>query len=140
MICLFKIGTALVFAVIAALTVILAGLMANARYSVIFFRGMTGFLIAGGLVYLAGFLLERYELPAFWRRQQEEQSDKTTVSEDTVEDEPTEEEAEAASKKVDAVSDQQEETSERKAVESGGADGFVPLATDGLKHVSSPQD
>ena len=45
-----------------------------------------------------------------------------------------------ASEQVDVAGSTQEETSERKAAESGGAGEFVPLATDGLKHVSSPQD
>jgi len=136
---LFKVGTALVFAVIAALTVILAGLLANARYSVVFFRALTGFLVAGLLIYLAAFLFERYELPAFWRRQ---------TRTETAEDEPDEPDADAVpdgdaagnTEEIAAADHQQEETSERKAAESGGKDAFVPLATDGLKHVSSPQD
>ena len=132
---MFKIGAALVFAVIAALTVILAGLMANARYSVIFFRALTGFVVSGALIYLASFLFERYELPAFWRRQdsREEKQGEAGMADASAEDDGD------ASEQVDVAGSTQEETSERKAAESGGAGEFVPLATDGLKHVSSPQ-
>ena len=133
---MFKIGAALVFAVIAALTVILAGLMANARYSVIFFRALTGFVVSGALIYLASFLFERYELPAFWRRQDSREEKHGEAGKADV----SKEENSDASEKVDAADFPQEETSERKAAESGGAGEFVPLATDGLKHVSSPQD
>ena len=102
----------------------------------IFFRALTGFVVSGALIYLASFLFERYELPAFWRRQDSREEKHGEAGKADV----SKEENSDASEKVDAADFPQEETSERKAAESGGADEFVPLATDGLKHVSSPQD
>ena len=54
---LFKIGTSLVLAVIAALVVFLAALIGGARIGTVFLRSFVAFLTAGVLAWLVLFLL-----------------------------------------------------------------------------------
>ena len=58
------------FAVIAALTAILAGLLSDARLTVAAFRGLVTFLVSGIVVYVAGFLLEHLGSVWFGSRQE----------------------------------------------------------------------
>ena len=64
---LFKIGTSLVLAVIAALVVFLAALIGGARIGTVFLRSFVAFLTAGVLAWLVLFLLEAKGIAAFDR-------------------------------------------------------------------------
>ena len=64
---MFKLGMALVFAVIAALAIGLAGLLADVRFSTIFLRSFVGFLLAGIMSYITAFVLEAKEWANFDR-------------------------------------------------------------------------
>lgn len=62
---MFKLGLALVFAVIAALAIGLAGLLADVSFSTIFLRSFAGFLLAGVISYITAFVLEAKEWANF---------------------------------------------------------------------------
>ena len=62
---LFKLGMALVFAVIAALVVFLTGLFHDARVATALLRSLIAFLCAGIFTYLVTFILEAKGWAAF---------------------------------------------------------------------------
>lgn len=62
---LFKLGMALVFAVIAALVIFITGLLSDARVTTACLRSLVGFLCAGLFSYLIAFILEAKGWAAF---------------------------------------------------------------------------
>ena len=55
---MFKLGMALMFAVIAALVVFLTGMFGDARVATAFLRSLIAFLCAGAFTYLVTYILE----------------------------------------------------------------------------------
>ena len=120
------------FAVIAALTAILAGLLSDARLTVAAFRGLVTFLVSGIVVYVAGFLLEHLGSVLFGSRQElleilQSMKDIHNLDQET--------EAEEENLEADIRDEEIAEspTVENEAMEED--DGFVPLSEDGLKHL-----
>ena len=62
---MFKIGMALVFSVIAALIVFIAGMFGDARVTTALLRSLVAFLCAGAFTYLVTFILEAKGWAAF---------------------------------------------------------------------------
>ena len=134
---MFKIGTALVSAVIAALVAIIAGLVSGARIPTVFLRAFFTFLAACGVVWFALFVLEKKNVVAF---------DRDFLLQDEA---PTDEEMEALAAEAEAGGEEGEaaETppSSEAPEDADGAEGageeetpaFQPLSTDGLKHMDT---
>jgi hypothetical protein len=76
---MFKLGMALVFAVIAALVVFLTGLFGDARLSTATLRSLVGFLCAGAFTYLVTFILEAKGWAAFDKMPEQRMSDMQSV-------------------------------------------------------------
>jgi len=137
---MFKIEMALVFAIVAALVAGLAGLIAGARYSTVFFRALAGFCTAGSLVYIGFFLLDRYGMPVYLRKNPSLQKEWVSEAEERVKSEHGMEPGETLEQPTaEALSPAAEDAgSESKAPEE--QQEFTPLAADGLQHVSSSKD
>lgn len=145
---MFKLELSLGFSVVAALVVIIAGLIAQARYSVIFMRVLISFVVAGGLVYAATFLLERYGGSFFLGKNrgnplQQEWISEAEIDEDAKKQTEAQEVADAIVEDADKVLSKgavsAEDGTGGKDDDSSGAN-FSPLTTDGLKHVIPPQN
>lgn len=122
---LFKIGTSLVLAVIAALVVFLAALIGGARIGTVFLRTFVAFLTAGVLAWLVLFLLEAKGIAAFDRELTPPEG------EDAAEAPPADGEAEAPEAPGESQGKEAAESAEAPAEQAS----FQPLAADGLKHV-----
>ena len=61
MVALFKQVTALVFALIAALVVIISALSSGARIGTVVIRAIIAFVLSGSVLFIAIFLLQKYE-------------------------------------------------------------------------------
>lgn len=125
---MFKLGMAIVFAVIASSVAIIAGLASGARVGTVCLRALLVFVVSTGAVFLVTDSLERFGV-IHWVRKS---------------DLPTEDEGEAMTEDSAEQEDQmQEETAAEQSAEEvpeeGGSE-FAPLETDGLKHISAPQD
>ena len=99
---MFKLGMALVFAVIAALVVFLTGLFHDARVATALLRSLIAFLCAGIFTYLVTFILEAKGWAAFDKEPEERMRDMQTqvyhaddIDFDAAEDGKDEEAAEA---------------------------------------------
>ena len=75
----FKLGMALLFAVIAALVVFLTGLFGDARISTACLRSLVGFICAGVFTYLVTFILEAKGWAAFDKMPDERMADMQNV-------------------------------------------------------------
>lgn len=117
---MMKLWLALGFAAITALLVIIAGLFAEARATVVLFRAAVAFVVAASISYGMELLLTVYGIPRLLQREQ---------------DEPAQEASEA-----DPVVEARENTETEENEGSEGEKNFSPLSPDGLRHVSSPQD
>ncbi|MDD3114204.1 MAG: hypothetical protein PHQ44_00525 [Anaerovibrio sp.] len=115
-----KLTAALVFAAIAGLTAIAAGLMNDVRISVILLRTVCVFLITGVLVYIGVFLFEKF---GYEKLIKETRSALTEL--DAQEQFREEKEAGEA---------EQPEAAEDEASVKG--DGFAPLQADSLRRVT----
>ena len=62
---LFKIGIALVTAVIAACVIVIAGVVSERRLSVVFLRAVVGFFVSGAAMGAALYWLDRFGIPLF---------------------------------------------------------------------------
>ena len=120
---MFKIGMALLFAVIAALVAIIAGLVSGARIPTVFLRAFLAFLVSWGCVWLVLFVLECKGIAGFDKH--------VDFPEET---EPTD--AELASLAAEAEAEEKA-TPEDPAAASDGKSDFQPLSTDGLKHMDT---
>ena len=121
-----RLATALTSAIIAALVIILSGLLSGARYETVAFRTVIGFVVAGGIVYAVDLWLERYGFPAFFRKSQLEKEEPAAGKKNR----ESEKKASAAEEAVqeDAVKD------------SAAENAFQPLSAEQLQRVSPPQD
>ena len=122
---MFKLGMALVFAVIAALVVFLTGLFHDARVATALLRSLIAFLCAGIFTYLVTFILEAKGWAAFDKEPEERMQDMQTqvyqaddIDFDAAENEPDEEAAEAFAEPA----------------------SFKPLAEESLVHMTAPPE
>ena len=76
---MFKLGMALVFAVIAALVIFLTGLIGGVRLSTVCLRSLVGFICAGAFTYLTVFILEAKGWAAFDKTAEQRMSDMQSV-------------------------------------------------------------
>ena len=144
MIRLFKLGTAIMCAVVASLVTILAGLFAGARYGIVALRALIGFIAAGGIVYVIAFILERYEIRLFVQAEhgaaalQHKETDQEVAVSELPADEVTESHETNQSGIDEGASDT--EALDNMQEENSGEKGFTPLTTDELKHIVPPQE
>ena len=127
---LFKIGMSLVFAFVAAMVIMLAGLLSDARMVTVLLRSLIGFFVAGVCVWLAAMILEHQNIVGF---------DKNLELPDSeVPDElKSPEELEAEDKEAAANQQESEAVTEDN---TGENTGFTPLSQDNLKHMEPPAD
>lgn len=132
MVALFKQVTALVFALIAALVVIISALSSGARISTVVIRAIIAFVLSGSVLFIAIFLLQKYEetykkpLWLMWEEIKDSDSEGSKGNE-------TPEESELESP------DDSEQPKEQENHENNN-NGFQPLAADDLKHVTVPDE
>lgn len=124
---MMKLWLALGFAAITALLVIIAGLFAEARATVVLFRAAVAFVVAASISYGMELLLTVYGIPRLVQREQDEPAQEASEADPVVE-------ARENTETEDVIS----ETEENEGSE--GEKDFSPLSPDGLRHVSSPQD
>ncbi len=127
---MFKLGTALVFAVAAAAMVMLSALIHDARISVVLLRGLTGFLISGLLVYGLAVLFEKLEFPKLWRGISEEEIQKDLKG------------MEDSQGNTESDSDYGDDTDKIPGNETDelGDGGFKPLNEENLQRITIPED
>ena len=118
---MFKLGTALVFAVIAALVVFLTGMIGDARVMTALLRSVIAFLCAGTFTYLALFILEAKGWAAFDKDPAERMQDMQTQQYD------------ADDIDFDAV-----ENGGEAEEEFAASAKFQPLSEDSFVHMRSP--
>lgn len=126
-----------IFAISTALMIGLAGLIAGVRYTTILLRALAGFFLSGALVYIVFFLLDKYGMPAYLKKNpvlQKEWISDNKVLDDSGKTVPVEDRQETEDEHADAKDGQEDEE------EQEGKKEFTPLAANGLKHVSSPQN
>ena len=114
----FKLGIAVFFAIIAALTAMIAGLVSDARISIVLLRTVCSFFVTGVLVYIGAFLFEHFSYQKLIKATEEAMDELS-------------EEQEVQNDGDDAKA----EEGENEAEESSAENGFQPLETDGLKHM-----
>lgn len=122
-----RLATALTSAIIAALVIILSGLLSGARYETVAFRTVIGFVVAGGIVYAVDLWLERYGFPAFFRKSQLEEGEPAAAKENGEGEKTTEEIPEEMQKDLSAEG-------------MAAGDDFQPLSAEQLQRVSPPQE
>ena len=122
-----KLTAALVFAAIAGLTVIAAGLVSEVRISVILMRTAGIFLVTGVLVYIGAFLFERLS----YGRLIED-------TEKALGDIKTQEQIAAIRQDIQNEAEKQPQGNEGQSAEEPktGDSGFAPLNTDSLRKVT----
>ena len=129
---LFKLGMSLVFAFIAAMAIVLSGLLSDVRLLTVLLRSAVGFLITGALVWLVTMILEHQNIVGFDRNleliDQEEQLEPKSI-------EAYEEEDAAAAQGTDGEAANPEVDGESEAGHS-----FMPLSQENLKHMEPPPD
>ena len=145
---LFKIGMSLIAAVIAALVIILAGFQAGARYGTMVSRAFVGFLLAGGLVFLVSFWIDRFGIPLYIGRHKalqqewlsaEDAADAADASADAADAEEEESSLpETAAEEASGLAAATSAEENGQAVPAGDASEFKPLA-DGVAHMAPPQ-
>ncbi|MBQ7477795.1 MAG: hypothetical protein IJT01_02700 [Selenomonadaceae bacterium] len=133
---MFKWKASLIFAVIAALVVALAGLMKDVRFLTIALRSVVGFLAAGALACLVIFLLETKGIVSF-----------EAMAEPTGEDgNPPEgadgEEETASAEEAAGAENEQGEPGEQGDLQDNHEEpeGFQPLDAESLKHMEAPPE
>lgn len=132
MIDISKMLIAVIFAVIAALTAMTAGLVADARTSIILWRAFLSFLITGVVVYIGVFLFERFGYGPLLKETEEAMAELDKQPEDNqVSDE---EEADALLQAASAGSGEFAEEGQ------GEIGGFQPLEADSLRRVVGSEE
>ena len=124
-----KMDAALIFAVIAALVVALAGLLKDVRFIVIALRCAIGFLVAGVVAYIVILLLEAKSIMLFDFETMEEKDPAESGA-----DAPAEESGEGkeADHEGSAGAAQMEQGEEAEGT-------FQPLDASSLKHMQTPE-
>ena len=123
---MIKVWLALGFALVTALVTMIAGGIAEARWTVMLSRAGLAFIVAAVAAYGLQIVLMRYSTPETLNNDQ-------TLSEDMVPDpDQSNINEEEAAQFVAAGSSEHEGSQEEQM--------FSPLSPDGLRHVSSPQD
>lgn len=123
---MIKVWLALGFALVTALVTMIAGGIAEARWTVVLSRAGLAFIVAAVAAYGLQIVLMRYSTPETLNNDQ-------TLSEDMVPDpDQSNINEEEAAQFVAAGSSEHEGSQEERM--------FSPLSPDGLRHVSSPQD
>lgn len=113
---MYKLCAALVVSFIAALAALVAGIMTEARMETVLIRSAVCFVFFGVILSAGVLLVDKFNLnPLGWLGVE------TPVQDEADEDDGEEPVADKA-----AIAEEQEE-----------AGGFVPLATDNLRHVST---
>ncbi|MCI6084789.1 hypothetical protein [Selenomonas sp.] len=126
---MFKIGMALIFAVIAALVVIIAGVLGSPRLVTVFLRSFLAFVVTWAVVWFVLFLLEAKGVIGF---------DKNLELIEPEDGEPTDEELAAHAAEAEGGEQTPEDTAEAaEDMEAEGDAGFQPLSTDNLKHMDT---
>ena len=123
-----KLAASLGLAALAGLTAMAAGLMSEARASVILGRTLCSFLITGVLVYIGVFLFER-----FGYRDMIDETEAAMAELAVQEKAAGEELAEAAAGAAEPAGDEQPGAAADGAAEPGN--GFEPLQADSLRRV-----
>ncbi len=123
MIDVFKLGAALVFAAIAALTAIVAGLLSDARFQVVLGRAFCSFIVSGVVVYIGITLFDRLGYASIIH-EIEESLDKMEEEGEDLEEEQ----------------DESEPPEDNAGEEEAEDEGFVPLQADSLQHVAGDED
>ena len=123
MIDVFKLGAALVFAAIAALTAIVAGLLSDARFQVGLGRAFCSFIVSGVVVYIGITLFDRLGYASIIH-EIEESLDKMEEEGEDLEEEQ----------------DESEPPEDNAGEEEAEDEGFVPLQADSLQHVAGDED
>ena len=126
---MFKLGMSLVFAFIAAMVIMLAGLLSDARLVTVLLRCVAGFLVAGVCVWLTAMILEHQNIIGFDKNLE--------LPDQEEEDEPKSPEELEAEDEAAAEQQAAEAASEDKTEEDAG---FTPLSQDNLKHMGPPDD
>lgn len=129
---MFKVGTSLVLAVIAALVVFLAALVGGARIGTVFLRSLIAFLMTGALAWLVLFLLEAKGIAVFDRSLEFPEEPAEAAGE---EESPAPSPEEAAAE--EEAPEEQGTPSQPGASEQEEQASFQPLAAGGLKHVEA---
>ena len=129
---MFKVGTSLVLAVIAALVVFLAALVGGARIGTVFLRSLIAFLMTGALAWLVLFLLEAKGIAVFDRSLEFPEESAEAAGE---EESPAPSPEEAAAE--EEAPEEQGTPSQPGASEQEEQASFQPLAAGGLKHVEA---
>jgi len=119
----FKLGAALVFAAIAALTAIVAGLLSDARFQVVLGRAFCSFIVSGVVVYIGITLFDRLGYASIIH-EIEESLDKMEEEGEDLEEEQ----------------DESEPPEDNAGEEEAEDEGFVPLQADSLQHVAGDED
>ena len=122
-----KLTAALVFAAIAGLTAMAAGLMSDVRISVILMRTGGIFLVTGVLVYIGTFLFERLGYGSLIRDTEGALADIKAQEQIAAMREDIRNEA------GEAPNDNEEQAAEEPAAQDNG---FAPLDTDSLRKVT----
>lgn len=131
---MFKVGTSLVLAVIAALVVFLAALVGGARIGTVFLRSLIAFLMTGALAWLVLFLLEAKGIAvAVFDRSLEFPEEPAEAAGEEESPAPSPEEAAAE----EEAPEEQGTPSQPGASEQEEQASFQPLAAGGLKHVEA---
>ena len=129
----YKLAASLGLAALAGLTAMAAGLMSEARASVILGRTLCSFLITGVLVYIGVFLFER-----FGCRDLMGETEAAMAELAAQEKAAGEELAEAAAGAAEPAGDEQPGAAADGAAEPGN--GFEPLQADSLRRVVGSDD
>ncbi|MBQ3970818.1 MAG: hypothetical protein II687_01300 [Selenomonadaceae bacterium] len=133
---MFKWKASLIFAVIAALVVALAGLMKDVRFLTIALRSVVGFLAAGAVACLVIFLLETKGIVNF-----EAMAESLKEDENNPEGADGEGENASAEEAAGAENEQGEAEGQDDLQENPGeTEGFQPLDAESLKHMEAPPE
>lgn len=135
MIDICKLMAALVFAAIAGLTTMAAGLLTDVRISVILMRTACIFFATGVLVYIGAFLFEKIGYGALIKETEQAMQDlkQKEKQEESNADAKEQEDSKDSGASSDAAAEAapKEETSQ---------DGFAPLNTDSLRKVTGSSE
>ncbi|MCR5175930.1 MAG: hypothetical protein K6C05_03675 [Anaerovibrio sp.] len=122
---MFKLGVALVFAVIAALTAMVAGLLSDARLWIVLGRAFCSFIVSGVVVYIGMVLFDKLGYASAIHE-----------IEESIEEIDKEEAAEAKQQESQANEAGDTPAEDGESVED---ENFTPLQADSLRHVETDQ-
>ena len=138
MIDICKLAAALVFAAIAGLTAIAAGLLSEVRISVLIMRTACIFLATGVLVYIGAFLFEKIGYESLIKDTEKAMDELKQKEQENKEQDQQSQEAEAGTEKDAANED--EEASPQQEDGKGEQPGFAPLDADSLRKVTGSSE